>query len=129
MQPDQRQSFIQWLKEPAGWLSSDLALDCTACPRGTASADPLSLSEESYCRWKAQNPLLQGPWHSGVRCVPAHVCLEGEVIFCWPSRALIETSEKCQSCFPAVSWEPRQDESSGATLREENIGHRRGPFS
>lgn len=32
MQPDGRQSFIQRLTEPAGWLSSDLALDCTSLP-------------------------------------------------------------------------------------------------
>lgn len=32
MQADRRQSFIQQLKEPGGWLLSDLALDCTVSP-------------------------------------------------------------------------------------------------
>lgn len=126
MQPDGRQSFIQRLKEPAGWLSSDLALGCTVSPRGTASADPLSLSEESYCRWKGRVPLLQGLWHSGVRPVTAHVCLEGRVIFCWPSRALIEMSKQHESCFPAVTRGLQQGESRRAMLQEENSGPRRG---
>jgi len=30
MQPDQKQSFIQRLREPTGWLVADLALDCRA---------------------------------------------------------------------------------------------------
>lgn len=106
MQPDRKQSFIQWLNEPTGWLSSDLALDCRVSLGGMAlhsSSQPLA--EERYWGEAGRMPLLQEPAQLDKSRA---MCVQGQLVFCWPSVVLMETSKQSQGCSPSASRELAQ---------------------
>lgn len=76
MQPDRKQSFIQWLNEPTGWLSSDLALDRRVSLGGTAphsSSQPLALSCRGALSGRGRTD-VPAAGTSTVRQVTGRVC-------------------------------------------------------